>query len=99
DRCYLNRRIKLSWSLFILFFKVQSRRVDAISLSRGLRSVIKHMSQMGAAGFAQDFGSCPEPGAIGFVLDGIFAFVAERLIKTRPTRTRFIFGFGFEKWR
>ena len=81
----------LSLDIFVL--KSQRRGIDTETQTRRLRSVFKHVAQMGAAMFAMNLGAPSEPAVVRFGFDVRFV---GWLPETRPTRPRIKLRVRFE---
>src|SRR6267154_2583646 len=76
---------------FSVFFQLQRNRVNAVSRSSGLRSVVKNVSKVGVATAALHLRALHAVTHVALRLDGLFAGWS---VKTRPSGTGMIFCLG-----
>src|SRR5712691_10375057 len=74
--------------------ELEGAAVHAVAQSRGVRSVVEHMAEMGLAGGAAHFRSAHEQRAV--LMLGHRALVGGG-VEARPARTRSEFGVGSEQ--
>ncbi len=74
--------------LSFIFSELQGNRIDAVTLVGGLRAVVEHMTEVGAAGTARRLNSLHEVTVVGLGIDVLWR---DGLPKAWPARARIKF--------